>query len=158
MSSDINVFYKLTCVLDVVTVILLESHLRASVLVLDWRLGLETPGHLEATSLRHRAELAWRAESGAGGESPGAEDREQRVTSRTSGNRGWRRQEAGAEAGLVAAMTEVGVGGTHRHAGGTVAQRGVGERAGRGEAEGKGGEQGAGVSPEPNQGEGRPEL
>ena len=77
------------------------------------------------------------------------------MTSGASGNRGWRRQETG----LVAAMTELGVGGTHRHTGGSVGsvEGGVGEWAGRGESEGEGGEQGAGVGPEPDQGEGRPE-
>ena len=125
-SFSFNVHFSLTCVLDIViAVILLESHLRASVLVLDWRLlGLKGPGNLARDgSLRHR-ELAWRAQSGPGGESAGAEDREQRgrVTSRTSWDRGWRRQEARAEAGLGAAMAEVGVGGTHRHSGGRVAK------------------------------------
>ena len=80
------------------------------------------------------------------------------MTSRTSGDRGWRRQEAGAEAGLGAAMAEVGVGGTHRHGGGRVAQRGVGEWAGRGKTKWERGKQRAGVSSEPDQREGRPEV
>ena len=48
LSLHFNVHFPLTCVLDIViAVILLESHLRASVLVLDWRLlGLEAPGNL----------------------------------------------------------------------------------------------------------------
>ena len=48
VSLSFNVHFSLTCVLDIViAVILLESHLRASVLVLDWRLlGLEAPGNL----------------------------------------------------------------------------------------------------------------
>ena len=78
----------LTCVLDIViAVILFESHLCAPVLVLDWRL-LETPGNLARdSSLRNRAELAWRAQSGPR-ESAGAEDREERgwVTSVASSN------------------------------------------------------------------------
>ena len=128
--------FPLTCVLDIViAVILFESHLCAPVLVLDWRL-LETPGNLARdSSLRNRAELAWRAQSGPR-ESAGAEDREERgwVTSVASGNWGGWRQEAGAEAGLVAARAEVGSGGTHRHSGGSVAQRGVREWAGRGKS------------------------
>ena len=39
-----------------------------------------------------------------------------------------------------------------------MAEGGVGEGAWRGEAEGEGGEQRAGVTPEPHQGEGRPEV
>ena len=48
LSLHVNVKFSLTCVLDIViAVILLESHLRASILVLDWRLlGLEAPGNL----------------------------------------------------------------------------------------------------------------
>ena len=88
---SISIFYfqfPLTCVLDIViAVILFESHLCAPVLVLDWRL-LETPGNLARdSSLRNRAELAWRAQSGPR-ESAGAEDREERgwVTSVASSN------------------------------------------------------------------------
>ena len=39
-----------------------------------------------------------------------------------------------------------------------MAEGGVGEGAWRGKAEGEGGEQRAGVTPEPHQGEGRPEV
>ena len=89
LSISMLIFHSyLTCVLDIViAVILFESHLCAPVLVLDWRL-LETPGNLARdTSLRYRADLAWRAQSGSR-ESPGAEDREKRgwVTSVASGN------------------------------------------------------------------------